>query len=197
MGSNPTTRTNRISHAFSNPCPGASRQPQNTLFLTFVLGAAVVLPAQVPRPTHGKMCLLCHQSAPGTLRGNLDVLAIQNGTLQIKVDDTTEVLRYDKTAIKVLSKEKAENAEAALKAIKKGHEIRVEFTETAGVKTATLVSVKPPVEVAASERLSLEEIQKLVAQGPEKGNLIIGKTQPESPVFQFGKHQGLNTAERN
>lgn len=153
--------------------------------LSLALGASVLLQAQSPKPTHGKMCLLCHQPAPVTLRGNFDALAFQNNTLQLKVDDSTEVLRYDKAAIKVLSKEKAESAEAALKAIKKGHEIRVEYTEAGGVKTATLVSVKPPVEVAASERMSLEEIQKLVAMGPEKGKYFLFDSRP--PVrFQEG-----------
>ena len=153
--------------------------------LSLALGASVLLPAQAPKPSHGKMCLLCHQPAPATLRGNFDALAFQNNTLQLKVDDSTEVLRYDKAAIKVISKEKSETAEAALKAIKKGHEVRVEYTEAGGVKTATVVSVKPPVEVAASERISLEEIQKLVALGPEKGKYFLFDSRP--PVrFQEG-----------
>ncbi len=159
--------------------------PKLPALLALALGAPALLSAQAPKPTHGKMCLLCHQPAPATLRGNFDALAFQNNTLQLKVDESTEVLRYDKAKIKVLSHEKAENAEAALKAIKKGHEIRVEYTEAGGVKTATLVSVKPPVEVAASERLSLEEIQKLVAMGPEKGRYFLFDSRP--PVrFQEG-----------
>ena len=36
-------------------------------------------------------------------------LAFQNNTLQLKVDDSTEVLRYNKATVKVLSHEKAEN----------------------------------------------------------------------------------------
>jgi len=155
------------------------------ILAVLAFGAAVFAGAQTPRPTHGKMCLLCHQPAPATLRGNFDALAFQNGTLQMKVDDSTEVLRYDRAAIKVLGKEQAESAEAALKAIKKGHEIRVEYTEAGGVKTATVVSVKPPVEVAASERISLEELQKLVALGPEKGKYFLFDSRP--PVrFQEG-----------
>lgn len=157
--------------------------------LSLALGASVLLPAQSPKPTHGKMCLLCHQPAPATLRGNFDALAFQNNTLQMKVDDSTEVLRYDKKAIRVISPEKAESPEAALKAIKKGHEIRVEYTEAGGVKTATVVSVKPPVEVAASERMNLEEIQKLVALGPEKGKYFLFDSRP--PVrFQEGNIPG-------
>lgn len=147
--------------------------------------ACLPLLAQAPKPTNGKMCLLCHQPAPANLRGNFDALAHQNGTLQLKVDDSAEVLRYDPAKIKVVSKEKAESPEAALKAIKKGHEVRVEYTEAAGVKTATLVSVKPPVEVAAHERMSLEDVQKLVAIGPEKGKYFLFDSRP--PVrFQEG-----------
>lgn len=152
--------------------------PRSITLLAMAFGASTLLTAQTTKPTHGKMCLLCHQPAPATLRGNFDALAFQNNTLQLKVDDSTEVLRYDKAAIKVISKEKAESPEAALKAIKKGHEIRVEYTEAGGVKTATVVSVKPPVEVAASELMKLDEIQKLVAMGPEKGKYFLFDSRP-------------------
>jgi rhodanese-related sulfurtransferase len=159
---------------------------ERTLAFTLAALLASPLAAQAPpRPTHGKLCLLCHQPAPATLRGNFDALAYQNGTFQIKVDDSTEVLRYDPKTIKVVAKEKAESPEAALKAIKKGHEVRIEYTEAAGVKTATLVAVKPPVEVAAAERLNLEDVQKLVALGPGKGKYFLFDSRP--PVrFQEG-----------
>ncbi len=157
----------------------------NILPLLLAAAALSGADAPAPRPTHGKLCLLCHQPAPATLRGNFDALAHQNGTLQIKVDESTEVLRYDPKAVKVISPEKAESPEAALKAIKKGHEVRIEYAEAAGVKTATLVAVKPPVEVAASERIGLEEIQKLVALGPEQGKYFLFDSRP--PVrFQEG-----------
>jgi len=147
--------------------------------LALALGAPALLPAQAPaRPTHGKMCLLCHQPAPATLRGNFDALAFQNGTMQIKVDDTIEVLRYDRAALKVEGKEKAASAEEALKAIKKGHEVRVAYSEAGGVKTATLVSVKPPVEVGSADLMALDQLEKLVALGPEKGKYLLVDCRP-------------------
>ncbi|MBI4912334.1 MAG: sulfurtransferase [Acidobacteria bacterium] len=153
----------------------------------FLLLAVLPVLAGDPAPpsTHARMCLLCHQPTAGNLRGNFDAFVPNNQSLQVRVDEASHVLRYEPSKLKVLTKEKADNLEAALKGIAKGHEVRVEFTETHGVKTATLLSVKPPVEIAASERITLDEVEKLVAQGPEKGKYFLFDSRP--PVrFQEG-----------
>ncbi len=96
------------------------------------------------KPAAAKICTLCHTTDANHLRGYFDTLVTLNNSLQLRLDDRTEVLRFDKATLKVISPEPAANAEAALKAIAKGHEVRVEYTEKDGVKTATLVAVKPP-----------------------------------------------------
>ncbi len=137
------------------------------------------------KPAAAKICTLCHTTDANHLRGYFDTLVTLNNSLQLRLDDRTEVLRFDKATLKVISPEPAANAEAALKAIAKGHEVRVEYTEKDGVKTATLVAVKPPVKLAAHETIALEELQKLVAMGPEKGKYFLFDSRP-TPRFLEG-----------
>jgi rhodanese-related sulfurtransferase len=138
-----------------------------------------------PRPTAAKICLNCHTAKPGNLHGNFDVLALKSSSFQMKVDENTEVLRFDKASLKVVSEEKGATLDDTLKAIKKGHEVRIEFTEKEGVKTATLLAVKPAVKLAAHETITLEEVQKLVAMGPERGKYFLFDSRP-APRFQEG-----------
>jgi len=142
-----------------------------------------------PRPTAAKICLTCHTPKAGNLHGHFDNLALKNASFQMKVDERTEVLRYDKAALKVQADEKGATLDDTLKAIKKGHEVRVEFTEKDGLKTATLLAVKPAVKLAAHETITLDEVQKLVAMGPEKGKYFLFDSRP-APRFQEGSIPG-------
>lgn len=138
-----------------------------------------------PRPASAKICTTCHTTAPGDLRGHFDNLALKNNSFQLKIDERTEVLRFDKDQVKVVTPEPAANAEAALKSIAKGHEVRVQFTEKDGVKTAVAVFAKPPVKLAANEIATLDDVQKLVAMGPEKGHYFLFDSRP-APRFMEG-----------
>lgn len=156
-----------------------------------LLLAAACLPALLsadapaPRPASAKICTTCHTTAPDNLRGHFDNLALKNNTFQLKVDERTEVLRFDKATVKVVTPEPAADVDAAFKGIAKGHEVRVQYTEKDGVKTAVVVAVKPPVKLAANETIGLDEVQKLVAMGPEKGKYFLFDSRP-APRFMEG-----------
>jgi len=141
--------------------------------------------APAPKPASAKLCTTCHTTAANNLRGHFDNLILKNNSFQMKIDERTEVLRFDKDQVKVVTPEPAANAEAALKGIAKGHEVRVEYTEQDGVKTATAVFAKPPVKLAADEIATLDEVQKLVAMGPEKGKYFLFDSRP-APRFMEG-----------
>ncbi|WP_243317846.1 rhodanese-like domain-containing protein [Geothrix paludis] len=141
--------------------------------------------APAPKPASAKICTTCHTTAADNLRGHFDNLVLKNASFQLKIDERTEVLRFDKATLKVVTPEPAANAEAALKSIAKGHEVRVQFTEKDGVKTAVAVFAKPPVKLAASEIMTLDELQKLVATGPEKGKYFLFDSRP-APRFMEG-----------
>jgi len=163
-------------------------RPEPRTFLLLAATCATALFAadpQPPRPASAKICTTCHTTAPDNLRGHFDNLLLQNGSFQMKIDERTEVLRFDKATLKVVTPEPAANAEAALKGIAKGHEVRVQFTEKDGVKTAVAVFAKPPVKLAAEEVATLDDVQKLVAMGPEKGKYFLFDSRP-APRFMEG-----------
>jgi len=150
-----------------------------------LLGCAVALAQSSSRPTMAKICANCHTPAPQTLFGNWDTLALKNGSFQLKLDEATEVVRFDKAGLKVKSKEMGPTLDDTLKAIKKGHEVQVQFAEKDGQKVATMLLVKPPVSLSMEETITLEQVEKLVAQGPEKGNYLLVDCRP-TPRFQEG-----------
>lgn len=155
-------------------------------FLTLAVIGSGLLHAQAPaRPSMAKICANCHTPAPSTFFGNWDTLALKNGSFQLKVDEATEVIRFDKATLKVKSKETGATLDDTLKAIKKGHEVQVQFTEKDGQKLATLLLVKPPVSLSMDETVTLEQVENLVAQGPEKGKYLLVDCRP-TPRYQEG-----------
>jgi hypothetical protein len=147
---------------------------------------AAAVAAPQAKPTIAKICTNCHQAEPGNLRGNFDLVAYQNQSIQMKIDDVTEILRFDpKTLIVKNVKPDPDNPSEPLRVIKKGKEIRVEYTEKNGIKFAALVSAKPAIKVKADMLVSTADMEKLVAQGPEKGKYLLVDARP-APRFMEG-----------
>lgn len=136
------------------------------------------------KPTIGKICGNCHTPVEGSLRGNFDSVAYKTQSIQIKIDEAVEILRFDKATLKVQNV-KGENSAEPLRDIKKGKEVRVDFTEKDGQKFATLVVAKPPIKVAPEKLVSTADVEKLVAQGPEKGKYLLIDARP-APKFMEG-----------
>jgi hypothetical protein len=141
--------------------------------------------AAAPKPTVAKVCVNCHQPKAGNLWGSFDSVAYKTRSIQIKIDDATEILRFD-------DKLKIENVQAPadapnepLRAIQKGKEVRIEYTEKDGKRFATLVAAKPPIKVAPEKLIKTEAMERLVAQGPEKGGYLLVDARPQ-PRFQEG-----------
>jgi rhodanese-related sulfurtransferase len=162
-----------------------SHRNLTTLLITaacVTLGAA---DTATPKPPAAKICVTCHTTAPDNLRGNFDNLVLKNSSFQLRIDERIEVLRFDKATVKVITPEPAANVDDAFKSIAKGHEVRVQYTEKDGVKTATVVAVKPPVKLAAEDIVTLDDVQKLVSMGPEKGHYFLFDSRP-APRFMEG-----------
>lgn len=146
--------------------------------------AAPAAPAQ--KPANAKLCLNCHQPQAGSLRGNFDSVAYKTRSIQLKIDDAVEILMFDKAGLKTANiQAPADNPDEPLRALKKGKEVRIEYTEKDGKKTATLVSAKPPITVAPEKLVKTEEVEKLVALGPEKGKYMLIDARP-APRFMEG-----------
>ncbi len=133
-----------------------------------------------------KLCLNCHEAKPGSLRGNFESVAYKNQSIQLKIDDSTEIIKFDQATLKTLNmKPEPDQAEEPLRSLKKGKELLVEFTEKDGVKFATLITAKPPIKVAPEKLVNTEELEKFVNLGPEKGGYLLIDARP-APRFQEG-----------
>jgi rhodanese-related sulfurtransferase len=156
--------------------------------LTMMLLASATMAAGAPpaKPTKAKICMGCHPGAePGNLRAEFDSYSLLAQTLQLKIDANTEVVRFDKNTLKLLNASVPGDLEKSLKAIKKGHQVRAEYTEKNGEKTVTLLAIKPPLKVSADKLYKTEDVAKLLALGPEKGKYLLVDSRPR-PLFLVG-----------
>jgi hypothetical protein len=138
------------------------------------------------KPTMAKICSNCHQPDAGNLRGYFDSVAYKTQSIEIKMDDAVEILRFDKDTLKVINvKPDPANPTEPLRMIKRGKEVRIEYVEKDGKKFATLVVSKPPLKVASEKLTITQEVEKLVATGSEKGNYLLIDCRP-APKFMEG-----------
>jgi hypothetical protein len=138
------------------------------------------------KPTIAKLCTNCHQAEPGNLRGNFDSVAYKSQSIQIKIDDVTEILKFDKEKLQLVNIPPfADSPSESLYSLKRGKEIHIAYTEKDGVKFATLVSAKTSIKVAPEKLLTTADMEKLVAMGPEKGKYLLIDARP-APRFMEG-----------
>lgn len=148
--------------------------------------AAAPAQAAEGKPSIAKLCTNCHEAESGALRGNFENVAYKTQSIQIKIDDATEIVKFDKATLKTVNIQ-ADSAkpDEPLRALKKGKEIRIEYTEKDGQKYATVVTAKPAIKVPPEKLLTTAEIEQLVSQGPEKGGYVLIDARP-APRFQEG-----------
>jgi len=147
---------------------------------------AAVVAAPQAKPTIAKLCTNCHQAEPGNLRGNFDSVAYKSQSIQIKIDDVTEILKFDKEKLQLVNiPPYADSPSESLYSLKRGKEIHIAYTEKDGVKFATLVSGKTAIKVAPEKLMTTADMEKLVAMGPEKGKYLLIDARP-APRFMEG-----------
>src|SRR6185369_11293367 len=98
--------------------------------------ASVAAPASIgAKPTIAKICSNCH-SEPRAVFGYFDNVAFKAKTIQVKIDDAVELIKFDEDEIKVVNAEGKTGDGDFLKdnRVKKGHEIRIDYDVENGVK---------------------------------------------------------------
>lgn len=153
-----------------------------------VAAAPVAVPAPpAPAPVvaapavgqQAKVCATCHAAPPaGSIRGHFDELAMRAHAIQVKVDAEVAVLPFDPATLKVVNGPEGANLEAVLKAVRKGSESRVDTALVGGVRTITVLALKPKLKVAEEKQVKTAELEKLVAMGPEKGKYLLFDARP-------------------
>ena len=134
--------------------------------------------AQAPStPVIPKICTTCHQPEPGVVRGVYENVAFKSQSLQLKIDAHTEIVRFDPKTLKVNDAGTIKPAEA-LRELPKNKEARVAYVTKDGAKLATEISFKGPIKIAPEKLSSYEEVARLVALGPQKGNYTLIDSRP-------------------
>lgn len=141
-------------------------------------------PAPAAKPSMPPVCGSCHKPAAGNIQGYFDNVAFKSNSIQLNLGTAVEIVKFDAKTIKVMDAGEPKKAEH-MNDIKKGHEVRIEFSEKDGVKTATLISFKGPIKIAPEKLILYPAFQKLIAAGPEKGGYTLIDSRP-LPRFQEG-----------
>ncbi len=147
-----------------------------------VFAADQATPAKV-KVKEVKSCAVCHKPAPGQLRAFFDNVAMKSQTIQLKFDDGAEVVAFDKDTLSIVNPAVPGNLDKSLRAIKKGHEVRVAYVEGSnGIKKISEISIKPAMKVPVEKQLKVEQMEKLIS-GKEKYTLVDARP---GPKFQEG-----------
>ena len=152
---------------------------KTSLLLAFLLAVTFTAAgtANAGKPTVGGPCQKCHTAQPDTVRGNLGTVSPDFNTLQVKVGKIVWIVNYDdKTS--VIDGDKTSGAES-IKDLPKNKEIRVSFSGGESKPLATEITVKQPYKIPDDQKITNDEVAKLVSQGLEKGNYILVDARPK------------------
>jgi hypothetical protein len=150
-----------------------------TSLLLAVLAAATLSTAGVSeagKPTVGGPCQKCHTAQQDAVRGNLGKVSPEFSTLQVKAGNIVWIVKYDdKTS--VINGDKTSGADS-LKDLPQNKEILVSFSGGEAKPLATEIAVKQPYKVSEEQKITNDEVVKLVSMGPETGEYTLIDARP-------------------
>lgn len=117
-------------------------------------------------------CLKCHtyDKDADTLAGKLADVSMKAKTIQLQIGKEMEIVYFDDaTALK--------NA-PAMNEIPKTESVKIVYHKKDGKNFAKEVEVKKGLKVPDDKLVSVEEMAKLVALGPEKGKYVLLDSRP-------------------
>lgn len=121
--------------------------------------------AQSPVPAASTMpalCTACHKLEPQQIGGYYESAAFKSQSMQIDIGGTApQILRFDTKALKVIDDGKDKPAEF-LRDARKRHEVIVDVVEKDGVRTATAIRFKGPVQIDAKNLIDYAGVARLV-----------------------------------
>lgn len=152
---------------------------RSTAFAAALLAVLVLTaPAFGQKPTVLSPCNQCHKPESDLIRGTLVSVTEKFRTINVQVGSKLVWIISYGDELKI-------NGADKLAAIPKDKEISVRFTGDEKKPYAVSLSVKPPAKVAPEKLVSLEEMTKLVSEGPEKGGYLLIDSRPK-PRYNEG-----------
>ncbi|MGD8983208.1 MAG: rhodanese-like domain-containing protein [Desulfobacteraceae bacterium] len=141
----------------------------------FVLSPLEAMSAKAPQtpPMQSKRCLSCHKNYKGMediITGNFKSRSNKAKSIQVRIDKRMQVVKYTpETTVKNVP---------SIKSLKAPMTIKVHYKEVGSDLVATEIVVKPKMEVPKEQLMSVKELEKLVAMGPEKGGYTLVDSRP-------------------
>lgn len=147
---------------------------KSILFISLVMAALAFFIAagqsSAGKPTVLKPCNQCHQPEDKVIRGTLVGVSDKFRTIQVSVGSLVWVVKYGDD-LKITGADK-------LSSIPKDKEIGIRFKGEEKTPYAESLTVKPPAKVAPEKLVTLEEMNKLTAEGPVKGRYLLVDSRP-------------------
>ena len=150
-----------------------------TSLLLAVLAAATFSSAGISeagKPTIGGPCQKCHTAQPDAVRGNLGKVSPEFSTLQVSAGNFVWIVKYDDKT-RVVDGDKTSGPDA-IKDLPQSKEILVSFSGGESKPIATEIAVKQPYKVPEKQKITNDEVVKLVSMGPEKGGYTLIDARP-------------------
>ena len=97
-----------------------------TAVILALAAAAFAEQAPAAKPTIAKICTNCHKAEPNAVQGYFDNVAFKAKTIQVKIDEAVELIKFDEDDVKVINGEGATGDGEFLHKTQKGHEIKIE-----------------------------------------------------------------------
>jgi hypothetical protein len=132
--------------------------------------------SEAGKPTVGGPCQKCHTAQPDAVRGNLGKVSPDFSTLQVSVGKLVWIVKYDDKT-RVVDGDKISGADS-IKDLPNNKEILVSFSGGESKPLATEIAVKQPYKVPDEQKITNDEVVKLVAMGPEKGKYALIDARP-------------------
>ena len=143
------------------------------VFFLFSFQGVLAKAPSTPPSMLAKGCLNCHkgfQKQKDILAGNFKSRSNKAKSIQVKIGNRMELVKYTpSTEVKNVP---------SIKSLKEPIPIRVHFKRVGPDLVATKIVAKPKMEVPAKQLISTQELTRLVALGPDKGQYTLVDSRP-------------------
>ena len=127
-----------------------------------------------------KNCMNCHKdfaNMENVLAGNLSSKSLKVMILEMEINNRKEMVK--------VSKETELKNVPDLKDLEDSVALRVHYKTVGNDRVATKIVVKPEMKVPDEQLISVGDLAKLIAQGPEKGGYTLVDSRP-GPGYMKG-----------
>ncbi len=143
-----------------------------SLFLALA-GVGGAFAGETPKNVVAKKCLACHKDykeMADIVAGDFNSLSNKANSITVKIEEEMQLVKFTpETTVKNVPE---------IKNLKAPIPVRVHYERVGEDLVATQIVAKPEIKVSEEQLASTEEVEKLVAMGPDKGNFTLIDSRP-------------------